>query len=557
MGAENLQAREDRLVGTVIQDRFLVLQRIAAGGMGVVYKAEQVPLGRSVALKILESKHNEEIDSHFSERFFLEAAAVAKLSHPNTIVLYDYGRTDDSLYYYAMEYVDGVTLTKRIFDGGPLAPRDGIHVALQICGSLREAHEHGMVHRDLKPGNVMLTEKGGDPSFVKVLDFGLVKVMGQDVGVELTKSGMLMGSPRYMAPEQVTGRPIDRRADIYSLGSVLYHALTGAPPFQQESQYEVLRAQVELAPPPLRATVPECRASARLEALVMRCLEKNKERRPQTMNELAIELAACAREVGLDDVAIASSCRPLPTASQEMPSVSVSVSSASTTGPLESSSLSMSPQAALDPAMSAPPGTPSKLLPMVGLFVVVGLAAGALAFLIPTREEDPAPSPPSIAEAPAPDEPEEHEASGERAAPAPVRLASEPPGARVRRDDEDLGDAPVTLQIPPGERWDVRLSLEGYEDRTVTVSAGRGELHVRLRPVAAPEEPVAARSGGRRRGRGGAAEAVAGSEAAEDSTSATEEISTSGAGSDTTSETRPEDGWGRGNRTDNRDPWAQ
>jgi len=181
------------LVGRVIQDRFRILQRIASGGMGAVYLAEQLPLGRKVALKVLEiAAENIGGKAQFQERFLLEAAAVAKLSHPNTIVLYDYGRTDDGLFYYAMELIEGTTLSKLISARRSLDPGLAVHVAAQICGSLREAHELGLVHRDLKPGNVMLTRRGDDEHYVKVLDFGLVKVIGDsDGGSELTRSGAM------------------------------------------------------------------------------------------------------------------------------------------------------------------------------------------------------------------------------------------------------------------------------------------------------------------------------------------------------------------------------
>src|SRR5690606_38251649 len=173
----------------------------AAGGMGVVFKAEQIPLGRVVALKVLESKQSPTVDESFGRRFFLEASAAAKLAHPNTIVVHDYGKTDEGLYFIAMEYLDGGCLGARLKEQGPLTPAQAIHVGLQVAGSLADAHGQGLVHRDLKPGNVMFAPRGGDPYFVKVLDFGLVKVLGQgeDENLALTRSGVMMGSPRYMA----------------------------------------------------------------------------------------------------------------------------------------------------------------------------------------------------------------------------------------------------------------------------------------------------------------------------------------------------------------------
>jgi serine/threonine-protein kinase len=291
---------ENSLVGRVVQDRFRILERLAAGGMGAVYLAEQLPLGRKVAMKVLEpAAENMGGRVQFQERFLLEAAADAKLSHPNTIVLYDYGRTEDGRYFYAMELVEGMTLTKLIRERSFLEPALVVHIAAQICGSLREAHETGLVHRDLKPSNVMLTRRGDDTHYVKVLDFGLVKMVGSDSAADLTRSGVVLGSPRYMAPEQIETRSVDHRADIYAFGALLYHMLAGEPPFVYPSQFETLRAQVDEAPPPLEAKNPWCEAGPELRALTFQCLEKRPEARPQSMGEIITRLKSCAMEIGI------------------------------------------------------------------------------------------------------------------------------------------------------------------------------------------------------------------------------------------------------------------
>ena len=229
----------DPLLGKVVQGRFEVEERLAAGGMGVVYRALQLPLGRPVALKILEITTGPANDPTFQQRFFLEASAASKLAHPNTIVVHDYGRTDEGQYFIAMEYLDGGTLGEHLEKRGPLSPPEAVHVAMQIASSLSAAHQQGLVHRDLKPGNVMFAPRDGDPLFVKVLDFGLVKVVGEGAeNLGLTQSDVMMGSPRYMAPEQVRAQPTDARTDIYSLGAVLYHVITGVPPFSAGSAFE-------------------------------------------------------------------------------------------------------------------------------------------------------------------------------------------------------------------------------------------------------------------------------------------------------------------------------
>jgi len=302
VSAEQAENSEDTFVGRVVQDRFRVVRRLAAGGMGVVYEAEQVPLGRKVALKLLEIQKGPSVsDQSFRERFFLEASAAAKLAHPNTIVVHDYGKTDDGLYFIAMEYLNGGTLSQRLKDEGPLPPQAAIHVGLQVASSLRDAHEQGLVHRDLKPGNVMFAPRGGDPLFVKVLDFGLVKVVSGDEKdrLQLTQSGVMMGSPRYMAPEQVKAAPCDGRTDIYSFGAVLYHALCGAPPFHVGSTFEAMQAHVYQPPPPFHQTWAGCPAGPMLERVVLKCLEKEPDFRYQSMDEVMAALReAAAVEAG-------------------------------------------------------------------------------------------------------------------------------------------------------------------------------------------------------------------------------------------------------------------
>ena len=499
------QASKRSIVGSVVADRFQVVRKLAAGGMGVVYLAEQVPLGRQVALKILDTKQlDEERAKNFGERFFLEAAAVAKLVHPNTITIYDYGKADEDTYFYAMEYVDGASMRDLVRERGPLSPAAVIHIGLQICGSLREAHRVGMIHRDLKPGNIMLTERHDDPHFAKVLDFGLVKVMGDgEVDTsDLTASGILLGSPRYMAPEQVLRFEIDSRCDIYSLGGVLYFALTGRPPFTYESQFEVLRAHCEELPPTLQEALPGCEATAQLEALVMSLLEKERADRPQDMTAVAEALVVCAREIGLEEPSISAAAR-IPS----NPSVSVppelrddaAVSSSHVRAASRSmSSASQAAPVAASHSMQASAAAPSKDKGMGGvifaaLALIALLAAGAgvfaaVAFLVPHEPEAAAVAePPPAPAAPEPEPP----AATEPEAPATGRVQIEtvPPGARVRRGDVDLGDAPFTLEIPEGEQWELTVSLADHETRTVLATSGRDVLRVHLTETEADEEP--------------------------------------------------------------------
>ncbi|MCC6523578.1 MAG: serine/threonine protein kinase [Polyangiaceae bacterium] len=280
----------DPLIGRSINGRFTVLSVIARGGMGKVYKAEQAPLGRICALKVLNPKYQGDEDPEFQKRFYLEASTAAKLNHPNTVTIFDYGR-DGDIYYIAMEYIAGRTLYRALREEGPFSEGRAVHVVRQVCRSLREAHQIGVIHRDLKPANVLLFDKGDETDIVKVLDFGLVKDVTGKEGEELTQAGLFMGSPKYMAPEQILGNPVSARTDIYSLGVVLYEILAGSPPFDRGGSVKTLMAHVNEDPPPLEQFNPHLAIGPEMRAVLARCLEKAPEARFGSMEELMVALS--------------------------------------------------------------------------------------------------------------------------------------------------------------------------------------------------------------------------------------------------------------------------
>ncbi|MDP2340787.1 MAG: serine/threonine-protein kinase [Deltaproteobacteria bacterium] len=310
----------DPLLGRVLDGKFTLLSVLGRGGMGVVYRAHQKSLERPVALKLMmansagsEATEEEQArDVEFQRRFFLEAATAAKLKHPNTITVFDYGSTvvdDEKVFYITMELLDGITLSKLLSNEGPLPPLRAINIGLQICRSLREAHVGGIVHRDLKPGNVMLVrhdagdgdvdgDKDDDGDFVKVLDFGLAKTRTTGASgraPQLTKAGTFLGSPRYVAPEQIEGRAVDGRADIYSFGCVFYRMLTGRVPFDGQQAVEVMLKHLHDAVPPV--STPEVPVSSTLEQLVLKCLEKKAADRPSTMDDVIAVLKRARAEI--------------------------------------------------------------------------------------------------------------------------------------------------------------------------------------------------------------------------------------------------------------------
>jgi serine/threonine-protein kinase len=284
------QSGPDPLLGRLVNDRFKVVSLIARGGMGKVYKAEQAPLGRVCAIKVLNPNYNGEHDPEFHKRFFLEASISSKLTHPNTVTIFDYGRTDDNIYYMAMEFLEGRTLHRALREEGPFTEERTTHIARQICRSLREAHSLGVIHRDLKPANVYLIEHGDETDFVKVLDFGLVKNIDETKGEDLTQTGLFMGSPKYMAPEQIRGEHVDARTDIYALGIIMYEMLTGKVPFDRPNSVNILMAHVNERVPPIREMNPNVVCSEAFEATVMKCVEKSADDRFKSMDEVLAAL---------------------------------------------------------------------------------------------------------------------------------------------------------------------------------------------------------------------------------------------------------------------------
>jgi eukaryotic-like serine/threonine-protein kinase len=252
-------------------------EKIGEGGMGVVYRASHALLRRPAAIKLLSPERTRARDF---ERFEREVQLTSQLSHPNTISIYDFGRTADGAFYYAMEYVDGSDLETLVEREGPQEPARVARLLAQLSGALREAHDIGLVHRDIKPANVMLCRRGGVSDVVKVLDFGLIKRVGEPSDTPRSAVNQIVGTPLYLSPEALTSpERMDGRSDIYAVGAVGYFLLTGEPPFTGGNILEICGHHLHSAPVPpsrrLGRPVP-----AALEQLILRCLAKQAERRP-------------------------------------------------------------------------------------------------------------------------------------------------------------------------------------------------------------------------------------------------------------------------------------
>jgi eukaryotic-like serine/threonine-protein kinase len=281
------EVRQARRLG-----QYVLEQKLGEGGMGEVYRAHHGMMRRPSAIKLLRRDRAGEVNLR---RFEREVQLTARLTHPNTITIFDYGRTDDGVFYYAMELLDGATLQRIVAVDGPQPAGRAVRILGMVCGALSEAHAIGLIHRDIKPANIMLCTQGGERDVVKLLDFGLVKEFQVERDVDLTAASAILGTPQYMAPESIRQPDAaDVRTDLYALGAVAYFLLAGVDVFDGKSIVEVCAQHLHEEPKPFSSrgiTVP-----AELEAVVRACLSKDPDQRPQSAAELRRRLEACAVE---------------------------------------------------------------------------------------------------------------------------------------------------------------------------------------------------------------------------------------------------------------------
>lgn len=506
-GAEQAAAGQatgpDPLIGRVINDRFRIVSVIARGGMGKVYRAEQSPLGREVALKVLNPSFGGEHDPEFYKRFFLEASTCAKLTHPNTVTIFDYGKTEDDVYFIAMELLKGRTLHRAIRDETRFSSERTMHIARQIFRSLREAHALGVIHRDLKPANIFLVSHGDERDFVKVLDFGLVKELEQ--GEDLTQTGLFMGSPKYMAPEQIRGDEVDERCDVYALGVIMFEMLTGKVPFDRPTSINILMAHIHEPPPSMADVVPEAVIDPGLEEVVLKAMAKNPEDRFASMDELLLALKQVAQASGLavsrsaelgqssehalgdESVGVVSAARLRIEASGVVaPSGIVAPSGAVAPSSGEAITLSVAGplvERTESAALSAPAEKNKARIFVTGALLVASLVGGWIALRGGDASHVTGFSSASATDAtvtPPPDSAVDVESRSE----TPIRtvavedsveltLESSPPGATVRVGEVEYGPTPTTVrwtgsEAAAGREVTFQFLLDGHRDVTVT-----------------------------------------------------------------------------------------
>ncbi len=474
------EEEEDPLVGQLIDERYRVVSRIGAGGMGVVYEGRHEVLGTKVAIKVLHADAAGEEEA--LARLKREAQAASAIGNEHIVDVRDFGRLREGETYVVMELIDGHDVLSLVRIGA-LPWTRARDIAVQIAEALEAAHRQGIVHRDLKLENVLLTKRRGKADFVKIVDFGIAKVEG---GAKLTIAGRVMGTPEYMSPEQCSGRSVDHRTDIYSLGVMLYEMVTGKLPFYDRDLAKLVRLQMFEKPVPPSRVRPDIELPLTFEAVILRCLAKEPDARFQTMQELAEAL---------------SDGEEAQTSTQDaQPVVRDTLPRTSSTPDLDPHPVEPAPSpaqgiAAPTPTRSAVPSTAKKtrpwLWPMVGV-IALGTAVGGWALLRASRHEIAPPEPldPSVAP-PAqfaqtqesPSMPSRVDPAGDRS--VEIAVASNPSRARVFDPDGALlGETPFRIRRPePNVRLDIVLKQDGYEDLAVAITHSSAEtLNVELRP---------------------------------------------------------------------------
>ncbi|MBN8467491.1 protein kinase [Corallococcus exiguus] len=411
----------DLRIGSVLQERYRIIERLAAGGMGMVYRGERLEVGKSVAIKFLHAWAAR--DDDFRKRFQVEARAMSRLTHPCCVSVIDFG-VDQESPYMVMDFVTGETLRALLRDG-PLQPARALSAVRQVLAGLAHAHDQGIIHRDIKPENIIVTHAVGLGEQVRILDFGLAKLRDEVTGIT---SGMMLGTPSYMAPEQIHGEPVGPPTDLYATGVLLYELLTGKKPFNATSNAELLRMQREVTPLRLRDAAPDAGFSAELEATLAKAMEKAPGARFQSATEFLAALEGAGAGPAVRSVApVAGDASGEPRSSAPTPSRPREEVLATRNGraqpratPVDLQAEARAPEplpvapaeseATIRSGPTTPPPARSRSRRVVGGAVVLSLAAVGLggwalasrsAGPAPASPESPSPKPPASEKAPA------------------------------------------------------------------------------------------------------------------------------------------------------------
>ncbi|HKY37839.1 MAG TPA: serine/threonine-protein kinase [Polyangiaceae bacterium] len=517
----------DPLVGQTVAGRYKILKLLGEGGMGQVYLAEHFAIEKRVALKVLRSEYAHKGD--IVTRFQQEAISASRIKHPNVLDVFDFGQLENGCFYLAMEFLEGNDLADELQRWRVLTAPRALPIAMQICRALSAAHSKGVVHRDMKPENVFLQRTGDGEEIIKIVDFGIAQLKptneeAQAVSTShrrLTKTGMIFGTPEYMAPEQASGKHADLRCDVYAVGIILYELFTGAVPFTGETFLGVLTKHLNELPPSMRSVYPDLQISTELEGVVQRTLAKDPNQRFQTMNELAAALAATpegqyaglrgpySQVGGVDGRAsgLPPGASPTPTAQQFMAGsgsmphpgagaggMTDAARAAVTiprldTGQAVRAETDMGAEAATRPSIKSSRGGVLVFSLLGGLLI----AGGAAAFLL-RGSEAPAPEPSAQAKAPDPPPPVTPEPLPAAPSTAVIKPSVEPP--------PPAAPASVKLEVatdPPG----ATLSKNGFQvcdttpcevtagiNETLELSGEKGPLKGKAKVLAQKDQKV-------------------------------------------------------------------
>ncbi|HZN93344.1 MAG TPA: serine/threonine-protein kinase [Myxococcales bacterium] len=474
----------------LLENRYRILSKLGMGGMGTVYVAEHVALGKRVAVKVLKEEVSR--DPSMAKRFEQEAVAASRIGQENIVDVTDFGRTPEGSLYFVMEYLEGRTLADLLQRERVLPVGRACSILAQICEAIEAAHARGIVHRDLKPHNIVLLDRPGHPDFVKVLDFGISKMGWRQEPI--TEQGAILGTPEYMAPEQASGESVDPRTDIYALGVMAYELVTGTLPFRGDHSVATMLKHINEAVEPPRHRRPDLGIPEELEQAILKALSKKADDRPQTVTQLRL---AIARHIG-GPIPLSTPVANLP----NIPTIPGTPAHLATpTGVQFSAPATPSRISAPHPAVFTPvpqgsraPGQDEPFAdtlyrvprrspwPLLGALGGLGAIAG-VAVLLATGRSAPGPEPvqppatvpvetatPVAVPAPAPPPP---------AAPEKLAVRSMPEGATVFRGSEKLGQTPMDLERPAATT-DLRFELAGHEPQVRRVMPEEAQVDVTL-----------------------------------------------------------------------------
>ena len=453
--------------GTLLLDRYRLLKKLGEGGMGTVYLAEHVTIKKRCAIKLLNPEYAHKSD--LVERFLQEARAASMIAHENVVEITDFGAAPNGSVFFVMEMLVGEDLAETIKREAPLAWSRVAPIAMQICRALAAAHNKGIVHRDMKPENCFRVERHGNADFIKVLDFGIAKVTSDDpdgTGGRLTSTGMIFGTPTYMSPEQAQGQSVDLRSDIYALGVILYELLTGKVPFSADNFMGILTKHMFDEPPAPSVAAPHADISPEVEAIVLKCLQKDRAFRFQTMEELSSAILAVG--TGARPVTVVPEARARPI-SEGRPTAFLSRSDSS-------------PRARpVEVTLAEPQRDPARRRGLLVAFAAgVAVIGGSVVTLLALGTEDPIPAPVAVLAPPTTPDPKPDPKP--EISPDPTPVATDPRIYVISNVAAEIVDA--SDGSPLGSSGDTGFTLPkaGGPRKVIVRASGYEDLELELEP---------------------------------------------------------------------------